>query len=106
VILTGNSRKPHVVNAELAKCKSPPATLVGGTNWLAKPVSKNSRRKQTRLKMTYFVCWRCNIQLLSLFQYQGPLKASSDGVKKVACSLLETLRREKLVLDWRKKQQA
>ena len=44
--------------------------------------------------------------MLSLFQYQGPLKASSDGVKKVACSLLETLRREKLELDWRKKQQA
>jgi hypothetical protein len=29
-----------------------------------------------------------------------------DEVKKVACSLLETLKREKLVLDWRKKQQA
>jgi len=29
-----------------------------------------------------------------------------DEVKKVARSLLETLKREKLVLDWRKKQQA
>ena len=29
-----------------------------------------------------------------------------DQVKKVVRSLLETLKREKLVLDWRKKQQA
>jgi len=29
-----------------------------------------------------------------------------DEVKKVVHSLLETLKREKLVLDWRKKQQA
>ncbi len=32
-------------------------------------------------------------------------KKEKDEVKKVARGLLETLKREKLVLDWRKKQQ-
>src|SRR6266700_1729768 len=34
------------------------------------------------------------------------VKEKEEVVKKVARSLLETLKREKLVLDWRKKQQA